>query len=255
MNHPYLYAAVQCRDERAFQEFRTVGVVMFGADGQFAAIKVVPLGEKLGRNTDLSTVKAVIGWWESEIREVARKGVPEMMTWLRAHTGPSEDILQLLPNGVGVADDLQKTLNEITREFTGYSPRVIPGFPDRVIADVLRANRLTKVFSRTALHAGTAEWTFNFVAGESILHPLEFDQTKASGQLDAAFREIGRFDELREYHPHLDVVAVAAPAESLTAQRIMDIYRSHRVEVVPATTQAVTQAIASRGFLSVGDAK
>lgn len=255
MSHPFYYAAIQARDERAFMEFRTVGVVMIAPDGTFARIKSVPLGEKLGRSTDVTTIRAVLGWWESELPEVARRGIPGVLEWLNARVGPSEDILQLLPPSAGVSDDLSKTLNEITREFTGYSPRVVPGVPDRVIADVLRRNRLTKVFHAQTLQAGTAEWKFPFVAGDAILHPLDFEQKQPSGLLDAAFRETGRFDELRMFRAGLDVVAVAAEPQSRTAERVLDLYRTHRIEVVPASHEAVTQAVTARGFLSVGEAK
>lgn len=255
MNHPFYFAAIQARDERAFMEFRTVGVVLIAPDGSFARMKSVPLGEKLGRATDVTTIRAVLGWWESELAEVAGRGIPGVLEWLNARVGPSEDIVQLTPPTAGVTDDLQRTLNEITREYTGYDPRVVPGLPDRVITDVLRRNRLTKVFQPASLSAGPAAWRFPFVAGSAILHPVEFEQKQASGLLDAAFRETGRFDELRAYRANLDVVAVAAPTEGPTAERVLDIYRAHRIEVVGATPEAVTAAIAARGFLAAGDAK
>lgn len=73
--------------------------------------------------------------------------------------------------------------------------------------------------------------------------------------LDAAFRETGRFDELRVHRPRLDVIAVAVPPQNATAERVLELYRAHHIEVVPASPEAVTGAIASRGFLSVVDAK
>lgn len=255
MNHPYLVAAVQCRDERAFQEVRTVGVVMLGTEGDFAAIKLAPLAIKLGENADLGVIKAVLTAWEGEVRDVSRRGPVEALRWLEAHVGPSEDIVHLTPPTAGLTDDMPATLRRIAAEYTGYTPRGGQKWPERVITQVLRRTGMSTAFHEQTLTADSMSWKFPYVSDQWLLHPVAMDQKRDNGVFDAAFHETGRFDEIRRFHPDLRVMAVAAEAEGPARKRALDIYREHRIEVVPADAQRLTRAMSDFGLLSVGEAK
>lgn len=256
MSHPYFYAAVQCRDERAFQEVRTVGVVMLAADGRFADLRVAPLTRKLGENTDLTLIRAVIAAWEDEITEVARRGPAEVVRWLDGHRRSPESVIGLAHAAAGVADDLKVALREITAEFTGYKPGGgAKSWPEKVINQVLRSNGLAKVFREAVLTADCVSWKFPYVHDNWLLHAVDLDQTTDNGIFDAAFKETGRFDEIRRFHPDLRVMAVAPEAADAPRRRALDIYREHRIEVVPAEADLLMRAMLHHGLLSMGEAK
>lgn len=255
MTHPYLFAAVQCRDERAFQEVRTVGVVMFGTDHDFAAIKLAPLAIKLGENADLGVIKAVLTGWEAELRDLSGRGPIEALRWLEARVGPSEDIVHLTPPTVGLSDDLAVTLRKIAAEYTGYTARGGQKWPERVITQVLRRTGMGTAFRPQTLTSESMAWKFPYVADNWLLHPIAMDQKRDSGVFDAAFHETGRFDEIRRVHPELRVLAVAPEAANDARRRALDIYREHRIEVVPADPARLMRAMSDHGLLSVGEAK
>jgi hypothetical protein len=256
MSQSYFYAAVQCKDERAFQEVRTVGVVLLGADGTFAGIRLAPLARKLGENTDLTLIRSVLATWEADIGEVAKKGHAEAVRWLEAHRRSPESVIGLAPAAVGVADDLQVALREITMEFTGYKPGGGgKTWPEKVISQVLRQNGLNRVFREEVLRADCISWKFPYVHNHWLLHAVDMDQSTDTGIFDAAFKETGRFDELRRYHPQLQVIAVAPKADGPAKNRALAIYGEHEIQVVPADAWQLTKAMTRFGMLPVGEAK
>ena len=255
MTHTYFYAAIQCRDERAFQEVRTVGTVLLAPAQQFAELKFVPLTEKLGKKADTSLPKAVLAAWGEEIKDAIQGGSEEAIRWLQSRAQPSEDAVRLSAPSVGMADDLAKELKRLTTELTGYRPTPGSSTSETVIARVLRQHRLSRIFQPAMLRGGEAEWKFHFVAQNRVFHPLDLDQTTPSGLLDAAFRETGRFDEVRRDNPSLSVIAVAPQPDSRARERAIQIYRDHHIRVVPAEDRQVEGALMGWGLIGAGEAK
>jgi hypothetical protein len=256
MSQPYYYAAVQCRDERAFQEVRTIGVVMLAADGCFADLRLAPLARKLGENTDLTLIRAVLAAWEGDLADVARRGPAEVVRWLDAHRRSPESVIGLAPAAAGVADDMKAALREITAEFTGCKPGGgAKSWPEKVINQVLRSNGLTKVFHEEVLAADCISWKFPYVHDDWLLHAVDLDQSTDNGIFDAAFKETGRFEELRRYHPGLRVLAVAPEPDGPARERALAIYREHTIQVVPAEARKLASAMSHFGMMPVGEAK
>lgn len=254
MSHPYFYAAVQCRDERAFQEVRTVGAVLLAPEAHFGAIKSVPLRQKLGQSADVALVQAVLACWEAEVKEAVDQGAAASFRWLETRSRPSEDAVRLTAPAMGVAQDLADEHRRLTYELCGYRPGGGQTLSEKVITKVLRQHRLIRLFHVMELGSDVASWKFPFVYGHRIIHPLDLDQTTDGGLLDAAFRETGRFDELRRRRDDLSVLAVAPPPSRRAEERALQIYRDHQIQVVPAQEGPVERALVGWGLLGAGEA-
>lgn len=248
MSHSYLYAAVQCRDVRAFQEIRTVGAVVLAPEARFAELRFMPLQRKLA-DGEVSFVRGVLEAWKNELAEVIASGQTAAVAWLRDRAGGAEDAVRLTSPAVGLGDDLASEAKRLFQELTGYKPIGRQTPTERVVSAVLRRNHISKRFQPTPLNSDLAEWKYALVCGRHVLHTVDFDQARPAGVLDAAFRDVGRFGEIRRRNRDLDVVAVAAPAEDAVAERARDIYREHGIEVVAAHEPEVEDALGRRGLI------
>ena len=198
----------------------------------------------------------MIAAWEDEIAEVARRGPAEVVRWLDGHRRSPESVIGLAPAAAGVADDLKVALREITAEFTGCKPGGgAKSWPEKVINQVLRSNGLSKVFREEILSADCISWKFPYVHDNWLLHAVDLDQSTDNGIFDAAFKETGRFEELRRWHPGLRVLAVAPVADGPARERALAIYGEHTVKVVPAEPRKLAGAMSSFGLLPVAEAK
>lgn len=247
MKHSYFYAAVQCRDARAYREMRTVGAVLVAPEVSFGDLRYIPLARKLGAD-DATFVQAVLDDWKVEVEELARGGRSAALGWLREHALDSDDAVRVTEPVAGVTDDVERELKRLLHEVTGYRPVKITTPAERTVHAVLKRHHIHKAFQQRAFTTQFAEWRFPLVCGSHLLHPVTLDQKRPEGVLDAVFRDVGRFDEIRRAYD-LDVLAVVAPPQNPAAGRAQDVYRDHAVEVVSTVEVDVESALRRRGLI------
>lgn len=210
----YHYSVVHCRDGALYGEARNVGVLVV-APGNRAWLRRANVREKAHLVADPAAfVRAMLDLIVEEATEVARSGGADTVyDWLRRRSAPTEDTVFLGPPAIGIASDLRV---EAARLATLYLGKPSGGSSDslgeQVGKQVLRTLNLEAAFRPREFHVGPATWSFARVCEQGdealVLQPLHFGQKTPENVLDAAFKNVGRFGELRRAKPDLDLVAV-----------------------------------------------
>ncbi len=258
---PYQTTVVQHRDVRG--ELRNVALLTISPTSGEAWLDRAPLKERAHLVGDEMTfVKALLDVLRDEANEVARRGSPaEVQAWLRARATPTEDTLSFTPPAFGVTDDLHAERERI-RELTLGRPsaRGAKSPAERLRDGVLSSLGLSRRFLPRDFLVGPARWSFPKVAqipdGLLVLNAIHFAQQKPELILDAAFHNVGRMGELRRAHQAVDCLTVATgPSAGPTGQafwRAQELLRDGGLNLVPATAQALSLALAERGLVGEG---
>lgn len=231
MTTAYFYAAIQCADHRAFGEVRTVGTVFVAPDAGFSAVVAIPLERKLAETT-IPVVRQVLRLWEDQARELTTASPTTILDWMKSRAVGTEDVVRLSQPALGLTEDPERELKRLKAELTGYRPLVVPSHTTKVVSGVLKAHHLSARFRDATLPAGPASYRFPWVDGSRVLHPVELDQKKPGAVLDAAWRDVGRFQEIRHHMPALDVLIVTPSPGALVIERAHDVYREAHLHLV-----------------------
>lgn len=249
MTTAYFYAAVQCPDPRAFAELRTVGAVLIAPEARFGGVASIPLERKLAPG-GVALVRQVLGLWQQQVEELAGAGSEGVIEWMNARAVGTEDAVRLSAPAFGLTEDPKRELERLKTELTGYRPVVVRTPTEKWVSQVLRSNGLGGHFRPAVLPAGPASYRFPLVHGSHVVHPVEFHQQKAAAVLDAAWRDAGRFQEVRHALPSLDALVVTPRPVSSAIERAHDIYREVRLHVVYAEAAHVEAGLQRWGLLA-----
>jgi hypothetical protein len=245
----YAYAAVQCRDPRAYEEVRTLGAVLVAPEARFGGLAVMPIDRKLAPGTVL-VVREVLRAWTTEVEALGASPLPKALAWLHARAVGAEDLVRLSPPAFGLTDDPRDELRRLRTALTGYRPAGGQTPTEKALVAVLRAHGLSARFQPATLAAGPAGWRFPRVHGHQVLHTVEFAQQQASGVVDAAWRDVGRFRELRRAMHALDALVVTPRPGTAAVERAHDVYRESDLHVVYAERSHIEAGLARWGLLA-----
>jgi hypothetical protein len=249
----YHYSVVQCRDASG-GEARNVGLLVV-SPGERAWIRRTNVKARTHLVGDPAQfVGALLDLYEEEATDVARSGGADFVyDWLRRRSTATEDSVFLGPPALGITSDLKAEIARLALRYLGKSPTPRRSAAERASLQALRSTRLKDSFRPRRFPVGPATWSFAHVAesaaGPVIVQPLAFAQKSPEAVLDGAFKNVGRFGEVRRAYPGVELLAVSAgPAQGdLGAAFRMARERMAEggIHVVPAEVEAVVAALRS----------
>ncbi|MEQ1564037.1 MAG: hypothetical protein ABMA64_00245 [Myxococcota bacterium] len=258
----YHYSVVHCRDGARSGEAHNVGLLVV-SPGDRAWIRRADVKSRTHLVGDPAQfVRAMLDLYQEEATEVARSGAADVVyDWLRRRSIATEDSVFLGPPALGITADLKAEMARLAVKYLGKAPsRGRPNLAEAASQRALRETKLIDRFRPREFPVGPATWGFPHV-GDHAGHPLivqalSFEQKSAESVLDGAFKNVGRFGEVRRAYPGTQLLAVSAgPTEGdlgsafrMASERMTEA----GIWVVRPEVDAVTDALSRLG-VEAGD--
>lgn len=254
----YHYATVVCRDNVLAGERRNVGLLVISPTSRRAWLRRGQLhirAHLLG--DDATYVRALLDMLENEAKDIARIGAPEVVhEWLRARSAPTEDTVVLGRPAIGVTDDLTVEVRRLGEMYLGRTSGPRKTLAERLREGALRTLGALGQFTPREFPSGPATWRFPAVHeqpdGALVFNALHFGQRSPEGVLDATFKNIGRADEVRTYHPNTEMLTVVTGARGgavgEAVVRAHELMNEAEMNIVRPAEDALEQVLRNRGY-------